>query len=91
MRQAQARIDSHVFPIANLGAGGFLLAPWQGDLIAHQRVYLTLVLPTGDGLRDYAIDAQVVRATGHGLAARFHDLRPDARRAIARLLAPVRG
>lgn len=89
VRQAQAQIDSRIFPLANLSAGGFLVAPYAGDLIAHQRVYLTLLLPAGDRMRDYAIDARVVRRADGALAGRFHDLRPDARRAIARLLGPA--
>jgi len=82
LKHGVAKIDSKTFPVKNLSTQGFVLAPYEGDLIAHQRVYLTLVLAVNGKERDFATDAVVVRTGHQTLAARFNDLRRDARRAI---------
>jgi hypothetical protein len=87
LKQGTAKVDSKTFPLKNLSTTGFLLTPYQGDLIAHQRVYLTLLLPIDGAERDFLTDAQVVRLDANTLAGRFNNLRPDARRTIERLLA----
>ncbi|MEJ0072178.1 MAG: hypothetical protein WDO24_29580 [Pseudomonadota bacterium] len=65
-----------------------MLDAYEGDLIAHQRVYLTLVLAVDGKERDFATDAVVVRTGPRALAGRFNDLRRDARHAIEQYLAP---
>jgi hypothetical protein len=82
LKHGVAKIDSKSFPVKNLSTQGFVLEPYQGDLITHQRVYLTLVLAINGQERDFATDAVVVRAADQTLAGRFSDLRHDARRAI---------
>jgi hypothetical protein len=86
LKRGSAKVDSKTFALKNLSTAGFLLTPYQGDLIARQRVYLTLQLPVDGKEEDYSIDAQVVRIDDGILAGRFNNLRPDARRAIERLL-----
>jgi hypothetical protein len=81
-KQGVALIDSKTFPLKNVSIQGFVVEPYEGDLIAHQRVYLTLVLPINGEPRDFATDAVVVRAHDRTLAGRFNNLRHDARRAI---------
>jgi hypothetical protein len=82
LKHGVVKIDSKTFPVKNLSTQGFVLAPYEGDLIAHQRVYLTLMLAVNGKQRDFATDAVVVRTDHQTLAARFNDLRRDARRAI---------
>jgi hypothetical protein len=92
LKHGVAKIDSKTFPVKNLSTKGFVLEPYQGDLVAHQRVYLTLVLAVNGQERDFATDAVVVRTADQTLAGRFNDLRHDARRAIERyfLARPAR-
>jgi hypothetical protein len=87
LKRGSVKVDSKTFSLKNLSTAGFLLTAYQGDLIARQRVYLTLLLPVDGQERDFPTDAQVVRINQHDLACRFNDLRPDARRTIERLLA----
>jgi len=82
LRRGLIKIDSKTYPVKNLSTQGFVVTPYDGDLIAHQRVYLTLVLAVGDQERDFATDAVVVRRQPGSLAGRFNDLRRDARRVI---------
>ena len=84
---ASAKVDSKTFSLKNVSTAGFLLTPYQGDLIARQRVYMTLLLQIDGKEQDFDIDAQVVRIDAQTLAGRFNDLRPDARRTIERLFA----
>jgi hypothetical protein len=86
VKGATAKIDSKSFPLKNLSISGFLLSPYDGDLVARQRVYLTLMLKIDGQDQDYLTDAVIVRLGTGGLAGRFNDLRKDARRAIERLL-----
>jgi hypothetical protein len=87
-KRSVVKIDSKIYTVKNLSTRGFVLTPYEGDLVAHQRVYLTLVLPVGGEERDFATDAVVVRRQSGTLAARFNDLRRDARRAIELLFQP---
>lgn len=84
---ALMRIDSKEFPIANISVSGFLIAPYEGDLILRQKFYLTLVLPDGDKTADFNVEARVARLAPAGLGAYFLDLRLDARMAIEELLS----
>ncbi len=86
LRRAAAKVDSKTYPLKNLSTAGFLMTPYEGDLVAHQRVYLTLVLQIDGKEHDYLTDAHVVRLAERNLAGRFIDLRPDARRLIERLI-----
>ncbi len=87
LKNGTAKVDSKVFPLKNLSVSGFLLNPYEGDgLIARQRVYLTLMLKVDGQEQDFLTDAQVVRIGERSLAGRFNNLRPDARRAIERLI-----
>lgn len=88
---ALVRIDSKDFPIANLSASGFLLMPYEGDLILRQKFYLTLILPDGDKVLDFDCTARVARLTPQGLGAYFIDLRVDARFAVEELLGRLMG
>ena len=72
------RIDSKEYAIANISTGGFLLKPYEGDLIKHQRFYLTLVFSAGENTIEFAADARVARVGPEGLGAYFLNLRPDA-------------
>ena len=85
LQRASAKVDRKTFPLANLSTAGFLLGAYEGDLIARQRVYLTLLLEVDGQQHDYLTDAVVVRLSDKRLAGRFGDLRRDARRAIERL------
>jgi hypothetical protein len=85
LKRGSVKVDSKTFTLKNLSTQGFLLTPYDGDLVARQRVYLTLTLQVDGQELDYATDAQVVRIDARNLAGRFNDLRPDARRAIARI------
>ncbi len=87
LRGGTAKVDSKTFSLKNLSTAGFLVTLYQGDLIARQRVYLTLLLHVDGTQQDFDIDAQVVRIDADHLAGRFNNLRPDARRTIERLLA----
>jgi hypothetical protein len=82
LKHGLAKIDSKTFPVKNLSTHGFVLGAYEGDLIAHQRVYLTLVLAVNGQELDFATDAVVVRTSDRTLAGRFNNLRHDARRAI---------
>lgn len=88
LKRGMAKIDSKTFSVKNLSTRGFVLESYQGDLVAHQRVYLTLVLAVGGEERDFATDAVVVRTDERSLAARFNNLRRDARQAIEQYFAP---
>ena len=85
-RGAAVKVDSKTFPLANLSTQGFLCGAYEGDLIARQRVYLTLQIEVDGKQQDYLTDAVVVRLSDKSLAGRFSDLRRDARRAIERLI-----
>jgi len=85
LKRGSVKVDSKTFTLKNLSTQGFLLTPYDGDLVARQRVYLTLTLQVDGQELDYATDAQIVRIDARNLAGRFNDLRPDARRAIARI------
>lgn len=83
MVDASVSIDRKVYPLQNWSLSGFLLSPYEGDLVPKQRVYLELLFKDGEKEVSFATDAIVVRVDGGGLAARFPpDIRPDARRAI---------
>jgi len=86
LKRGMAKIDSKTFAVKNLSTRGFVLDAYEGDLVAHQRVYLTLVLAVDGHERDFATDAVVVRTGQRTLAGRFNDLRRDARRAIEQYL-----
>ena len=86
LKRGGAKVDSKTFVLKNVSTQGFLLEAYDGDLIARQRVYLTLMLPVDGQELDYRTDAQVVRIDARNLAGRFNDLRPDARRAIERMV-----
>jgi len=82
-----ARIDRREFPIANISASGFLVSPYQGDLIKHQKFYLTLVIPADASVPDskpveFKVDARVARVGPFGLGAYFLDAHPNVRMAI---------
>ena len=85
LKRGAVKVDSKTFSLKNLSTGGFLLTPYDGDLIARQRVYLTLLLQVDGKEQDYLTDAHVVRVAERDLAGRFIDLRTDARRVIERL------
>ena len=87
VKEGAVKIDSKTFPLKNISMTGFLLTPYQGDLVARQRVYLTLMLKVDGKDVDFPTDALIVRIGPSGLAGRFFDLRKDARRAIERLMA----
>ena len=94
LKRGSAKVDSKTFSLKNVSTQGFLLTPYDGDLVARQRVHLTLLLQVDGQEHDYAIDAQVVRLDARNLAGRFNDLRPDARRAIEHMVMrprPVAG
>ncbi|MBI3516240.1 MAG: hypothetical protein HY060_19585 [Proteobacteria bacterium] len=86
LKRASAKVDSKTFPLANVSTTGFLLGAYEGDLIARQRVYLTLMIEVDGQPQDYLTDAVVVRLSDKSLAGRFGNLRRDARRAIERLM-----
>lgn len=88
---ALVRIDSKEFPIVNISVSGFLIAPYEGDLIVRQKLYLTLILPDGDKIMEFKTEARVARITPEGLGAYFIDLRVDARFAIEELLGRLMG
>lgn len=88
---AVVRIDTKEFPVANISVSGFLIAPYEGDLIVRQKFYLTLVLPDGDKTLDFKTEARVARLTPEGLGAYFLDLRVDARFAVEELLGRLMG
>lgn len=75
---ALVRVDSKEYQVANISTGGFLLKPYDGDLIKHQKFYLTLVFPDGENTLEFAADARVARLGPEGLGAYFLNLRPDA-------------
>ena len=82
LKRGLAKIDSKTYPVKNVSTEGFVLTPYDGDLVTRQRVYLTLVLAIDGKEFDFATDAVVVRTDARTLAGRFNDLRRDARRAI---------
>lgn len=83
MMDASVSIDRKVYPLQNWSVSGFLLSPYEGDLVPRQRVYLELLIREGEREMSFATDAIVVRVDQGGLAARFPpDIRPDAKRAI---------
>lgn len=93
LKGLSVKIDSKTHPLRDLSLAGFLIEPYEGDLVAKQRVYLNLILSDGQHQSEFRTVALVVRIENNVLVGRFIDLRRDAQRAIEALLgdAAVRG
>jgi hypothetical protein len=93
LKGLSVKIDSKTYPLRDLCLSGFMVEPYQGDLIEKQRVYLNLILNHGEHRAEFRTEALVVRIENNALVGRFTDLRRDAQRAIEALLGDyaVRG
>jgi hypothetical protein len=86
-REAAIKIDSKTYPILDINPQGFVVEHYEGDLVAKQRVYFDLLIQLGEREEVYRTEAVVVRTAEKILVCRFEDLRRDAQRAIAQLVA----
>jgi hypothetical protein len=87
VREAAVKIDSKTYPVKDINELGFVVAHYQGDLVPRQRVYFDLLIQLGEREDAYAVDGLVVRTADRTLVCKFNDLRPDAKRALAQLVA----
>jgi len=86
-REAAVKIDSKTYPITDINENGFIIEPFDGDLVPKQRVYFDLLIKVGDREDTYRAEATVIRTTNKTLVCRFNDLRRDASHALQRLVA----
>jgi hypothetical protein len=84
---ASIRIDSKSYPVFNISEAGFVIEPYEGDLVAKQRVYFDLVVRLGEQERTFRAEGTVARVKDRSLACRFNDLRRDALFAVQQLIA----
>ena len=86
-REAAIKIDSKTYPVLDINLQGFVVEHYEGDLVPKQRVHFDLLIQLGEREEVYSTEAVVVRTAEKILVCRFEDLRRDAQRAIAQLVA----
>jgi len=84
---ATVKVDSKLYTVVDMNEAGFILEPYDGDLVVKQRVYFDLIIPVGEKDQAFPAQAIIMRRDGKRLIGKFVDLRKDAQRAIQYVVA----
>lgn len=84
---ATIKVDSKIYTVIDIGEAGLVLDPYDGDLVAKQKIYFELVIPVGDSDKSFRAEATVIRVENKRLTAKFGELRNETRRAIQYVVA----